>query len=32
MHASTVRYATSEEFSSVHDDYAYEKLNGKCAN
>lgn len=32
MHAGLVHYATSEEFSSVHDDSAYEKLNGKCAN
>lgn len=29
MHAGAVHHGTSEEFSSLHDDYAYEKLNGK---
>ncbi|KAF2718598.1 hypothetical protein K431DRAFT_322297 [Polychaeton citri CBS 116435] len=27
MHAGTVHHQTTEEFSSIHDDYAYEKLN-----
>ncbi|KAI2630021.1 hypothetical protein GGS21DRAFT_211187 [Xylaria nigripes] len=27
MHAGAVHYDTTEEFSSLHDDYAYQKLN-----
>jgi nitrate reductase (NAD(P)H) len=29
MHAGAVHHDTTEEFSSLHDDYAYKKLNGE---
>lgn len=31
-HAGKVHQATSDEFASIHDDYAYQKLKGEISD